>query len=483
MNRPHWLERGMKLLRSKLDQPTKPEALKVAEDRSTRERIDASLKHREEALSPRSLRKILSQLNDIIDSKVSEIEGGRRAKVFAKWYELSLPEVRLDVWLLMSEHFGPDAKKVMSAKEEYTQAFGTQEEGAAEIKLRRSLVSPRTRLFQRFAAFDGGLTFLLSVRAELIPHLKTNKRLVALDAELENLFSTWLDVAFLELKRLSWDSPASLIEKLIQYEAVHDIRSWADLKNRLDSDRRCYGFFHPNLPNEPLIFVEVALLGELANSITPLLDENAAPENLQKATAAIFYSISNTQAGLRGVGFGDSLIKRVVQVLKDEFPKLKTFATLSPIPGLKPWATKNMDSLLARAGDKQTKALQKSLGLAELNGAELIKAIDALGDLSKNAVLESFLKQAAAVYLGQTLLDGHPLDSVAKFHLHNGARVERINWCADPSIKGYKQSWGIMVNYLYDLRKLDRHRMLLAKGKITASSDVEDLFLPLEKEN
>jgi malonyl-CoA decarboxylase len=229
--------------------------------------------------------------------------------------------------------------------------------------------------------------------------------------------------------------------------------------------------------------VEVALLGDLAHSIAPLLDENAAPENLQKATAAIFYSISNTQAGLRGVGFGDSLIKRVVQVLKDEFPKLKTFATLSPIPGLKPWVSKNMDSLLKRAGDKQSKALQKSLGLSELNGAELIKAIDGMESLSKNAVLESFLKQAAAVYLGQTLVDGHPVDSVAKFHLHNGARVERINWGADPSTKGYKQSWGIMVNYLYDLRKLDRHRMLLAKGKITVSSDVEDLFLPSEKES
>jgi len=472
----------MKLLRSKLDQPSKPVTTKPEDDRSTRERIDASLKHRDEALSPRSLRKILTQLNDIIDAKVSEIEGGRRAKVFAKWYELSLPDVKLDVWLLMSEHFGPDAKKVMAAKEEYTQAFGTQEEGAAEIKLRRSLVSPRTRLFQRFAAFEGGLRFLLNLRAELIPHLKTNKRLVALDAELENLFSTWLDVAFLELKRLSWDSPASLIEKLIQYEAVHDIRSWADLKNRLDSDRRCYGFFHPNLPSEPLIFVEVALLSEIASSITPLLDENAAPEDLKKATVAIFYSISNTQAGLRGVGFGDSLIKRVVQVLKDEFPKLKTFATLSPIPGLKAWATKNMDNLIERIGDKESKALQKSLGLSELNSAELIKAIDGLEDLSKNAVLESFLKQAAAVYLGQSLVEGHPVAAVAKFHLHNGARIERINWGADPSIKGYKQSWGIMVNYLYDLRKLDRHRMLLAKGKITVSSEVEDLFLPVKKD-
>ena len=207
--------------------------------------------------------------------------------------------------------------------------------------MRRALVSPRTRLLQRFAVFPEGMRFLVDLRAELLPQLKSDKRLLALDAELENLFSTWFDVAFLELRRISWDSPASLIEKLIKYEAVHDIRSWADVKNRLDSDRRCYGFFHPRLDGEPLIFVEVALMDEIADSITPLLDEAAAPADPHKATTAIFYSISNTQPGLRGVSFGDSLIKRVVETLKDEFPKLKTFATLSPIPGFRAWLAKN----------------------------------------------------------------------------------------------------------------------------------------------
>ena len=176
----------------------------------------------------------------------------------------------------------------------------------------------------------------------MLPHLKADKRLQALDVEMEYMFSTWFDVGFLELRRISWDSPASLIEKLIKYEAVHDIKSWADVKNRLDSDRRCYGFFHPRLPDEPLIFVEVALMDDMADSITPLLDEAAAPADLDTATTAIFYSISNTQAGLRGVSFGDSLIKRVVETLKQEFPRLKTFATLSPIPGFRPWLDKNL---------------------------------------------------------------------------------------------------------------------------------------------
>ena len=237
----------------------------------------------------------------------------------------------------MSEQFAPDPKKLKAVREHYEAAQGTSEEGQAEIRLRKALVSPRTRLLQRFAVFPEGMRFLVDLRAELLPQLKSDKRLLALDAELENLFSTWFDVAFLELRRISWDSPASLIEKLIKYEAVHDIRSWADVKNRLDSDRRCYGFFHPRLDGEPLIFVEVALMDEIADCITPLLDEAAAPTDLAKATTAIFYSISNTQAGLRGVSFGDSLIKRVVETLKGEFPRLKTFATLSPIPGLRAW--------------------------------------------------------------------------------------------------------------------------------------------------
>ena len=486
MNTPHWLERGMMLLRSKT-QPsatnTKPALNSLQDDHATKERIEASIKKREQVLPERTLRKVMKELQNVIDPQVSEIEGGRRAKVFSQWYLKASAPQRMDVWLLISEFFGPDAKKVMAAKDEYTQAFGTPEEGAAEIKLRRSLISPRTRLFQRFAAFEGGLRFLMDMRAEMLPLLRSNKALAALDVELESLFSTWFDVAFLELRQLSWNSPASLIEKLIQYEAVHFIKSWADLKNRLDSDRRCYGFFHPNLPQEPLIFVEVALLEEMAQSITPLLDENAAPENLQKASVAIFYSISNTQMGLKGVGFGDSLIKRVVQVLRDEFPKLKVFATLSPIPGLRGWMAKNAQALLDRLPEQERAALMKSLSQKEYNPQEIFKAIDSLDTWQDNENVKRFLLQSAAVYLGQTLVDHHPADAVARFHLGNGARIERLNWFADPSTKGAKQSWGIMVNYLYDLKKLDKNRTALTQGKIAVSSAVEDLFLPPVKED
>jgi malonyl-CoA decarboxylase len=357
--------------------------------------------------------------------------------------------------------------------------LGTVDEGPAEIRLRRALVSPRTRLLQRFAASAGGMRFLVDLRAELLPHLKGNKRLQALDAELENLFSTWFDVAFLELRSISWDSPASLIEKLIKYEAVHDIRSWADLKNRLDSDRRCYGFFHPSLPNEPLIFVEVALLNEMADNIMPLLDESAAPEDLQKSTVAIFYSISNTQGGLKGVSFGDSLIKRVVETLRAEFPKLKTFATLSPIPGLRPWLSKNVEPLLAQLNEKELAALGREISFEPPTASHVLAAIEqpqVLEALSLKSPLRQFLTRAGGHYLGQAKHGEQVLDPVARFHLGNGARIERINWFADPSTKGIKQSHGLMVNYLYDLKRLDKNRQLLDKGIAPASGDVEDMY-------
>ncbi len=242
------------------------------------------------------------------------------------------------------------------------------------------------------------------------------------------------------------------MENLIKYEAVHDIRSWDDVKNRLDSDRRCYGFFHPLLPGEPLIFVEVALMNQIAASITPLLDEAAAPADLERATTAIFYSISSTQRGLRGVSFGDSLIKRVVETLSHEFPRLKHFATLSPIPGLRAWLNKNAP-------------------------AELLKAWERADALPETSPDRRALLGWAARYLGKELANGKPLDPVARFHLGNGARVERLNWAADPSPKGRKQSYGLMVNYLYDLKRLDQHRALLAQGKVPVAPGIKTHYL------
>ena len=443
--------------------------------RSTRERLKATLRRHQEALSPRVLRRTLLELKSIVDPQVSEVEGGRRAKGVAGWYATASVEQRRDCWLLMSEQFAPDPARLKAVREQYEAAHGTPEEGQAEIRLRKAFVSPRTRLLQRFAVFPEGMRFLVDLRAELLPQLKSDKRLVALDAELENLFSTWFDVAFLELRRISWDSPASLIEKLIKYEAVHDIRSWADVKNRLGTDRRCYGFFHPRLDGEPLIFVEVALMNEMADCITPLLDEAAAPTDIEKATTAIFYSISNTQKGLRGVSFGDSLIKRVVETLKGEFPRLKTFATLSPIPGLRSWLSKHAGAMLDKLEPKARAELGRALG-KDATAENLLPAFEHPLELPPKSPIRTMLLRCAAHYLGRETQDGQPLDPVARFHLGNGARVERLNWAGDPSPKGLKQSYGLMVNYLYDLKRLDKHRAMFTQGQIPISGAIEDLY-------
>ncbi|MDB5869520.1 MAG: Malonyl-CoA decarboxylase [Polaromonas sp.] len=446
--------------------------------RSTPMRLEAALRQEGEALSPRLLRRALEELQAIIDPRVSEIEGGRRAREVAAWYEMAAPAQRHDLWLLMSEIFVADAQKTREAQARFAAAVGTPDEAVAEVHYRRATVSPRRRLLQRFSVYPQGVEFLVGLRAELLPFLQADRRLLALDVELEYMFSTWFDVGFLDLKRISWDSPASLIEKLIQYEAVHDIKSWADVKNRLDSDRRCYGFFHPRMPGVPLIFVEVALVDEMAGNIEPLLDEQAAPSDLDKATTAIFYSISNTQPGLRGVSFGDSLIKRVVETLKDEFPKLKVFATLSPIPGFRSWLGKNAPAMLGKLADKERAALSQAIAADPLTPERFLAALETpLALAEKSPPLRQLLLQCAAHYLGQGLKDGRPLDPVARFHLGNGARVERLNWAADPSLKGLKQSYGLMVNYLYDLKRLDKHRALLAQGKVPVSTEIQDLYI------
>ncbi|RYX98033.1 MAG: malonyl-CoA decarboxylase [Comamonadaceae bacterium] len=452
-------------------------ALPKAPERSTHERLLATLTQKDEAMSPRVLRRTLEELQAIIDPRVSEVEGGRRARAICDWYAGATPERRRDLLLLMSEQFVADAQKVKAAQAQFAAAVGTPDEAAAEVRYRRATVSPRRRLLQRFSANEDGIEFLVSLRADMQPFLKGDKRLLALDVEMEYMFSTWFDVGFLELRVINWHSPASLIEKLIQYEAVHDIKGWADVKNRLDSDRRCYGFFHPRLPDVPLIFVEVALMDDMTAAITPLLDETAAAADLNKATTAIFYSISNTQTGLRGVSFGDSLIKRVVETLKEEFPKLRTFATLSPIPGFRSWLGKNAAEMLEKLSEKERAALGRAVGFEPPTAGHFLSAAESPLALEERSPVRLLLMKCAAHYLGQALDKDKPADAVARFHLGNGARVERLNWAGDPSPKGLKQSYGLMVNYLYDLRRLDRNRLQLSQGKIPVSGDVEDLYI------
>lgn len=488
MNASDWLKQSVGLFTRKthlLSQPAQGLAvptttsvpLRPPSARTTSQRLQASKAKTGEALKPKALAALLAQLKQVVDSSLSEIEAARLAQTVAHWYGTASLAVRADCWALMSEQFGLDAAQVQRA---FSVASASAFSGDAEIALRRSLNCSRTQLIQRFAAFPDGVKFLIDLRADVLKYLRTQPdsraSLQVLDTELENLFATWFDVAFLELRKISWDSPASLIEKLIRYEAVHHIQSWADVKNRLDSDRRCYGFFHPRLPDEPLIFVEVAFTQEMASTMTPILDDAGACTDLTAAKTANFYSISNTQTGLKGVGFGDSLIKQVVQALQQELPQLKTFTTLSPIPTFKSWLTENCALMLAKTSDKQLKKLvnplaPQSQSLAAL-AQDLLHTLDA-APLAADAELALWVQQCAAYYLTQVLLNQAPRDPVAKFHLSNGATVARLNWAADLSSNGAKQSYGLMVNYLYDLKRLDKNRKQLALGKIASSSAVQ----------
>jgi malonyl-CoA decarboxylase len=281
------------------------------------------------------------------------------------------------------------------------------------------------------------------------------------------LFTSWFDIGLLTLERIDWGSPAALLEKLIAYEAVHEIQSWTDLKNRLDSDRRCYAFFHPRMPGEPLIFVEVALVAGMADNIQKLLDERAPHVDPATADAAIFYSISNTQTGLRGISFGNFLIKRVVDSLSHELPNLKSFATLSPIPGFRAW----LDRQLADGESALLTPAKKSDLQAVLADPAWAQEEAIAGALAPT------MRRLCAYYLLQEKSNGQPLDPVARFHLANGARVERLNWLADSSPKGLQESAGLMVNYLYRLVDIEtNHEAYVAEGRIAAAPAVKSLL-------
>ncbi|HXP03118.1 MAG TPA: malonyl-CoA decarboxylase [Stellaceae bacterium] len=348
----------------------------------------------------------------------------------------------------------------------------------AEIALRAALAPPRVRLLRQFNALPEGVKFLVDRRAELIELADGDPAMRGLATDLRELLADWFDIGFLELKRISWESPAALLEKLIAYEAVHEIRGWNDLKNRLEADRRCFAFFHPRMPDEPLIFVEVALVRGMAENIHTLLDETAPHGDPQAADTAIFYSISNCQRGLDGISFGDFLIKRVVDALAAELPKLKVFATLSPVPGFRAWLTQaaGRPALLLPV---ETRALAALAG----NGAEppaletLLNRPEWPRDPAMVAALREPMLRLCTHYLVQEKgRGGRAADPVAHFHLTNGARVERLNWLGDVSAKGLQQSAGIMVNYLYRLADIEEnHEAYRGEGEVAAGSSVRHL--------
>ena len=417
---------------------------------------------------PKKLEEWRRQLAECAEARGGEVSARTRAAALAHTY-LELDDKGRHAFLrLISLEFGPSPAVVATAHEAYQRAVGSKDQWDAEARLRAALRSARIRILTQFNAVPQGVKFLVDLRADLLRYLEEDPELAPIDRELESRLAAWFDVGFLELQRITWNSPAVLLERLIKYEAVHEIRSWADLKNRLDSDRRLYAFFHPRMPMEPLIFVEVALTDHLADGVHDLLDEHAPVFDAQRANTAIFYSISNTQAGLRGVSFGHFLLKRVIDDLQRDFPKLRHFATLSPLPGFASWARKHPQAL-TDAG--------LALDVGQLAAGDWAKDADSARRINR------MLGQLAARYLTLAKTsrgDGRqPLDPVARFHLGNGARLERINPLADASPKGMQQSFGVMVNYQYDLDELEENVENFAReGAIAISAAVRRLARP-----
>ncbi|WP_349606738.1 MULTISPECIES: malonyl-CoA decarboxylase domain-containing protein [Cupriavidus] len=369
-----------------------------------------------------------------------------------------------------------DEQEVRRRIRQYTEAATPAARTAAEGQLVASLESPRLRVLQQFNLLPHGIHALVDLRADL-QRLGRGDAFLALEQDLLRLFRGWFDVGFLELKRIGWSAPASLLEKLIRYEAVHEIKSWSDLRNRLDSDRRCYAFFHGRMPDEPLIFVEVALVREVATNVQTLLDETQPTLAPEQAITAIFYSISNAQPGLRGVSMGEFLIKRVVQQLLVDHPRLKTFATLSPIPGFAGWMEKRLADPAARAAlpAELRRLLDSAATPADAIYRALLQEVD--GDLPRQPALQAWLKAECARYLLREKSGRHPLDPVGRFHFSNGACLGQINWLADTSRRGLRQSFGLMVNYLYRLKEIEaNHQAYACDGSLAATSEVERLL-------
>ena len=362
------------------------------------------------------------------------------------------------------DRFGPDIDRLDAAVADYRREASSR----TALALQDAAEPRRQELIRRLNLAPGGTASLVRMRAELLTHLPARPDLRDVDRDFVHLLSSWFNRGFLSIRRIDWTTSANILEKIIRYEAVHEINGWDDLRNRLQpEDRRCYAFFHPQLAEEPLIFVEVALTTVMSSAIAPLLDPARAPIRARDATTAVFYSISNTQKGLAGVSFGHFLIKQVADELRRELPNLRTFATLSPAPTFAAWLDREraLDHSRYFNGEART----------------LLEALDAPGWEGDPAKAESvrrvLVPAAASYYLKAKTPAGRPVDPVARFHLGNGARLEALNFLGDLSRKGLAQSHGLMVNYCYDLDEIERnHEAYAEKGEVIAAPAVRKLI-------
>ncbi|SDN66873.1 malonyl-CoA decarboxylase [Afipia sp. GAS231] len=379
--------------------------------------------------------------------------------VFDGYHELDAAG-RQSFFAALARDFGPDREKLSQAIESWRAQ--PSDDDASDLHFASE--PRRQELIRRLNRAPGGTSELVSMRADLLSLMKGNKDLAALDRDVVHLLSSWFNRGFLVLRRIDWSTPANILEQIIRYEAVHEIRDWNDLRRRIDPiDRRCYAFFHPQLSDEPLIFVEVALTEAIPTAIAPLLAAERPLVPVERARTAVFYSISNTQKGLGGISFGSFLIKQVVEELRRELPKLDTFITLSPVPGFMTW--------LKQAEDVPVTDEERTL-LENLDKPDWHENAELTAQL--RGVLEPL---AAHYFLKARTSKGRVIDSVARFHIGNGARLEKIDWLGDLSPKGLRESAGIMVNYLYRLDDIEKnHEAYANQGEIAASSAVKKLL-------
>ncbi len=417
----------------------------------------------------RDIDSLVLKMSECLNPKGGEVSARKNTVSLGNLY-LSLSEKgRIKFLQTLAEKFNPNKAEIDEKIKGYKTDLDSELSYKFEQDLIKILESPRSKILKQFISLPEGLKFIVDMRSDVLKLKSQYRSLNPLENELKSILCTWVDVDLLDLRQITWDSPASLLEKLIKYEAVHKISSWGDLKNRLDSDRLCFAFFHYKIPNEPLIFVEVALMNEVADSIQHLLDESIPSSDPSNANAAIFYSISNTQAGLSGISLGNFLIKRVVEKLSQDFKSIKLYATLSPIPGFVKWLKENLIkdiTLLCKLNIKQS-------------SAEILGGIN---QLKTNVECENGIKQCLLKLCAHYLLkvknnNGSAYDPVAHFHLSNGASIKQLNWMADTSEKGIVQSAGIMVNYLYELSKIDNnHESYMINKVISHSKKVSSIL-------
>ncbi len=372
----------------------------------------------------------------------------------------------------LAEKLNPSPADVLSAAQTYASAPNADN----LIWLMKVSEAPRQELLRRLNRAPAGTGMIVSMRHQLLKLLPKKPELKAVDTDMQHLLTSWFNPGFLKMHQVDWKSPAHILEKIIQHEAVHEIDGWDDLRRRLQPDRRCFSFFHPQLSDEPLIFVEVALLPEIPEAIAPLVDKKSAVIEPNQYKCAIFYSISNCQPGLRGVSMGNFLIKRVAESLKKEFPSLKTFCTLSPIPGFMEWLAANQEinpENIKPAMYEKFKEAQQAFNLSDKSWNERLQNGWHPENASKHEQ-EALMSLCAFYLMTQSTKRGG--NSVAKFHLGNGAKLHRINWAGDLSKKGIKQSAGLMVNYLYDLDNVEDNHERFVNGEVIYSRSVSQLI-------